>query len=245
MPQPNPLQLLALSLTVAPSAYLGPIFISNFITPHLQQLDLRWLPSFLFRRPATINSTTDTYSPRTSWSAPLPSGSFVVSCILSRAQSFLGTLLSPGRDEMGPAQIVRYTDSQKFDLHHDWFARPRVTDEDIASGRKRLYNRIAIFFMVLQNENVTEGTGETWFPYAKPIASQERLGNDEKDQRVWREHEEGGVAFKPIPGNAVFWVNLHANGSGDGRTLHAGLPVKGGIKTAMNVWPRVFFGPDA
>ena len=174
---------------------------------------------------------------------------------------------------MGQAQLVRYTEGQKFDLHHDWFSRPRLLDEDVETGRKRLYNRIATIFLTLQAENITEGTGETWFPYVKAINSPMSLGGnqaqkgsddlgvneDAKDEdrknenqargegaHWWREHEDGGLAFKAIPGNAIFWVNLFpGNGTGDGRTLHAGLPVKGGIKTAINIWPRVFFGPDA
>ncbi|KXX78319.1 Prolyl 4-hydroxylase 5 [Madurella mycetomatis] len=75
---------------------------------------------------------------RTSHSAPLPGGDAAVACALSRARAFLGTLLAPARDEMGPAQMVRYTPGQKFDLHHDWFKRPRIkltTDCPPAAGR--------------------------------------------------------------------------------------------------------------
>lgn len=201
---------------------------------------------------------------RTSWSAPLPVNNSLVDCILARSESFMGTLLLPGRDNMGQAQLVRYTEGQKFDLHHDWFSRPRLLDEDAKIGRRRLYNRIATIFLTLQADNITEATGETWFPYVKPITSGSDESKDEKKSEAaeketsvkgvkkgatspwWREHEDGGMAFKAIPGNALFWVNMFPNnGSGDGRTLHAGLPVKGGVKTAMNIWPRVFFGPDA
>ena len=55
------------------------------------------------------------------------------------------------------------------------------------------------------------------------------------------EQEDGGLAFRPIAGNAVFWVNLHANGTGDMRTRHAGLPLESGRKTAMNIWPRQYY----
>jgi prolyl 4-hydroxylase len=41
-------------------------------------------------------------------------------------------------------------------------------------------------------------------------------------------------------GSAIFWINLHRNGTGDERVMHAGLPLKGGRKTAMNIWPRQF-----
>ena len=194
---------------------------------------------------------------RTSWSAPLPGTDRTVACVLARAEGFLGSVLAAGRDEMGAAQMVRYTAGQKFDAHHDWFARPRLLDADAESGRRRLYNRVATLFAVLECAGCTEG--ETWFPEVWPVAAVPRAeghdgaGPDEKvssreggdDGRPWRVHERGGVAFRPIPGNAVFWVNLFPNGTGDTRTLHAGLPVGQGVKTAMNIWPRTFFGPDA
>ncbi len=194
---------------------------------------------------------------RTSWSAPLPDTDPTVACVLARAEGFLGSVLAAGRDEMGAAQMVRYTAGQKFDAHHDWFARPRLLDADAESGRRRLYNRVATLFAVLECAGCTEG--ETWFPEVRPVAAVPRAeeeggaGLDEKassregddDARPWRVHERGGVAFRPIPGNAVFWVNLFPNGTGDTRTLHAGLPVGQGVKTAMNIWPRTFFGPDA
>ena len=176
---------------------------------------------------------------RTSWSAPLPADDAAVRCVLARAEAFLGTVLAPGRDEMGVAQLVHYTAGQKFDPHHDWFRQPRLRDGD--GGRRRLYNRVATFFVVLE-ANVTSG-GETYFPMVGPAAPQDRA--EDRDRGVWREHEEGGLAFKPIAGNAVFWVNLLPNGTGDARTLHAGLPVADGTKTAMNIWPRAFFGPEA
>jgi prolyl 4-hydroxylase len=46
------------------------------------------------------------------------------------------------------------------------------------------------------------------------------------------------VTFRPIPGNAVFWQNLHGDGTGDRRTLHAGLPLTRGMKLGMNIWTR-------
>ncbi|KAK4178812.1 hypothetical protein QBC36DRAFT_366457 [Triangularia setosa] len=218
------------------------IYISNFVSESESQ-SLIDLSSPLLKPSPIVSRGADSAGSqaRTSWSAPLPEGSHLVNCILSRSSSFLGTLLFPGRDEMGPAQIVRYTDSQKFDLHTDWFSRPRITDEDRKTGRRRLYNRVATFFVVLQS-NLTEGSGETWFPKVKPITPHPTMADKDK---VWREHGDGGLAFKPIPGSAIFWVNLLPNGTGDMRTVHAGLPVKGGVKTGMNIWPRVFFGPDA
>ncbi|KAH9427211.1 hypothetical protein MCOR02_012336 [Pyricularia oryzae] len=62
--------------------------------------------------------------------------------------------------------VVRGRQRKKFDLHTDWFARPRVLDQGLAEGRTRLYNRVATFFAVLECEGCPEegGVGETWFP---------------------------------------------------------------------------------
>jgi len=227
------------------------IYISNFVHPSEAAAIIDIGTPLLTPSPLTgRGSDTAGHQARTSWSAPLPvaAGSdaapSAVDCVLARSEAFLGTLLAPGRDDVGRPQMVRYTAGQKFDAHRDWFARPRVSDADKAAGRRRMYNRVATLFVVLQT-NSTEG-GETWFPLAKPIA-----GGVDADRwegvegRVWREHEDGGLAFKAVPGNALFWVNLFPNGTGDGRVLHAGLPIKDGVKTAMNIWPRMYFGPDA
>ena len=47
-----------------------------------------------------------------------------------------------------------------------------------------------------------------------------------------------GVVFKPLPGNAVYWENFRADGSGRGfqETWHAGLPVVEGTKVGLNIW---------
>jgi prolyl 4-hydroxylase len=69
--------------------------------------------------------------------------------------------------------------------------------------------------------------------------------DEEEAERNWRVYEDGGVAFRPVPGNALVWVNLLPDGTGDGRVVHAGLPIADGVKFGLNIWPRTFFGPDA
>ena len=46
-----------------------------------------------------------------------------------------------------------------------------------------------------------------------------------------------GVTFLPIPGNAVFWVNL-VGGRGDQRVIHSGSVVTSGEKVGLNIWTR-------
>jgi prolyl 4-hydroxylase len=44
--------------------------------------------------------------------------------------------------------------------------------------------------------------------------------------------------FKVVPGNAVYWENFMADGTGRGyeETWHAGLPVRKGVKVGLNIW---------
>lgn len=241
-------------VTCAPSAYrteivsLDPllIYIHSFL--HEAEIDtlLRtaeplFKPSQVAKHGQKVN-TQD----RTSSSAGLPFDDRTVECVLDRATSFMGTMLVPGKDEMGPPQLVRYTAGQKFNIHHDWYDTPQWAYD----GSRRKFNRVASFFAILQ-DNCTDG--ETYFPYIgmgeQHSQQQQQLAehisrtwND--SDPAWRKHEQGGLAFRPIRGNALFWVNLHTNGSGDGRTMHAGLPVGAGLKTAMNIWPRQFYTVD-
>ncbi|GKT52772.1 2OG-Fe(II) oxygenase family oxidoreductase [Colletotrichum tofieldiae] len=171
---------------------------------------------------------------RTSWSAGLPIENAAVQCVLKRAEGFMGTTLAPGRDEIGPPQLVRYTEGQRFNVHHDWYD---AFQPDVRTGRDRRWNRIASFFAILQDECTG---GDTWFPKVRAVTPQHLT-----EEAHWRRHEDGGLAFKPVRGNAVFWVNLHENGTGDERVVHAGLPVGAGLKTAMNIWPRRYLGPEA
>ncbi|KAH6619348.1 hypothetical protein B0J18DRAFT_242087 [Chaetomium sp. MPI-SDFR-AT-0129] len=196
-------------------------------------------------------------SDRTSSSAGLPRTDPAVMCVLNRTRTFMGTMLRDGWDEMGPPQLVRYGEGEKFNMHHDWYNVPQQSGDD----RLRKWNRVASFFAIL--EDACTG-GETYFPFAKPITlpspNGERMwGGDVKPlvtegggsdvegaevavaQPLWREHEDGGLAFRPVASNAIFWVNLHPNATGDVRTHHAGLPLKSGRKTAMNIWPRQYY----
>ncbi|SPO04585.1 uncharacterized protein DNG_07270 [Cephalotrichum gorgonifer] len=215
------------------------IYIHDFLSP-TEISTLLSLGADLFKPSTTTKrgrSTKDTS--RTSWSAALPLSSDAVQCVLSRAEAFMGTMHAPGRDDIGAPQLVRYRPGQKFDLHHDWYPRPQRSMADGERGRDRRWNRPASFFAVL--EDGCEG-GETYFPHVRDVAPQERAA---EGRFPWRAHEEGGLAFRPVAGNALFWVNLFANGTGDGRTRHAGLPVTDGVKTAMNIWPKQYVGKDA
>lgn len=202
------------------------IYIHDFLTrPEITALletgDPLFKPSLTTKRGRSAPDKS-----RTSKSAGLPRGDPAVECVLERAEHFMGAMFAPGKDEMGVPQLVRYGPGEKVDFHYDWF--PRLQRNAEREGR---WNRPASFFVTL--EDGCEG-GETHFPN---ISAATPLGGEE-GKFPWREHEGGGVAFRPVKGNALFWVNLLGDGTGDERTRHAGLPVEGGRKTAMNIWPR-------
>ncbi|KAJ4372464.1 hypothetical protein N0V83_004238 [Neocucurbitaria cava] len=177
---------------------------------------------------------------RTSQSAPLPMEHPLVDCLLSRARTFMGSMMLP-HEPFSVPQLVRYFPSQKYDLHTDFWPEHQIMND----GSNRLFNRVASFFVFLR-DNCTEG--ETYFPLVEPSHTDPHAAHDfeklygGKVARGQMEGEEKGVKFKPITGNAVFWVNVDEEGKGDRRLIHAGLPVKEGEKIGLNLWPRKFFG---
>jgi prolyl 4-hydroxylase len=220
------------------------IYIQSLLTPSdisslLATADARFAPSTVVKY-GRGQHTTD----RTSSSAGLPRDDAAVMCVLNRSREFMGTLLRDSWDEMGPPQLVRYREDERFNIHHDWYETPQWAND----GSRRQWNRVASFFAILQ-DNCTGG--ETHFPYISGISPPSPRGesgwaakgptDDGAEEPLWREHESGGLAFRPIAGNAIFWINLFPNGTGDRRTMHAGLPVEDGLKTAMNIWPRQYY----
>lgn len=242
----------ATAFVCAPPAYhteivsLDPllIYIHGFL--HADEIDSLLATGKPLFKPSTVTKygrKVDTPD-RTSSSAALPLRDPAVKCVLARTMEFLGTLMRAG-DEMGPPQLVRYTAGQHFNIHHDWYDTPQRAYD----GSRRSFNRVASFFAVLEDD-CTEG--ETYFPYVtgtpaegayggRPVEHAKPRRSWKESDPTWRKHEDGGLAFRPVKGNALFWVNLHANGTGDLRTMHAGLPVGEGLKTAMNIWPRQFY----
>ncbi|KAH8905727.1 hypothetical protein BR93DRAFT_697771 [Coniochaeta sp. PMI_546] len=225
------------------------IYVHSLISPAeiaslLETGEPRFAPSKVVKY-----GSKHTTSDRTSSSAGLPRDDPAVACVLNRARNFMGTMMRDGWDDMGPPQLVRYSAGQRFNLHHDWFDAPHWATD----GSNRRWNRVASFFAIL-DDNCTGG--ETHFPYIQGIVPQSprnepawvggwvNARGEEDIRPLWRAHEQGGLAFRPVAGNAIFWVNLHPNGTGDMRTMHAGLPLVEGTKTAMNIWPRQFYPYD-
>lgn len=222
------------------------VYIHSFLRPSEIESLIRTADPLFKPSTVTKNGRKVGSDERTSSTAGLPLEDPAVQCVLDRASQFMGEVMRKGVDEMGPPQLVRYTAGQKFNIHHDWYDSPQWAYD----GSNRQFNRVASFFAILQ-DNCTDG--ETYFPYIGPPAEDQGMVVERpaREQRrwtgsdpVWRAHENGGLAFRPIKGNALFWLNLHSDGTGHEKTMHAGLPVGDGLKTAMNIWPRQFYAVD-
>lgn len=167
---------------------------------------------------------------RTSYSAYLDKADPIMECIGARALDFHGGVQRALADYGNP-QLVRYEPGQKVNLHYDWWQEPQNR-----SGQ--LYNRRTTILAYLEDDCTG---GETYFPLLRAM-NDTGAPHQEKGMRFWTDHEDGqGLLVRPWRGNAVFWVNLHTNGTGDTRTLHASLPVEKGKKVAMNFWPPQYF----
>ncbi|KAI4907451.1 hypothetical protein J4E90_009480 [Alternaria incomplexa] len=214
------------------------IYINNF-TSAREAEELIHLGSSEFAESFISRSrgNTQRVTGRTSQSAPLPLGDPLVECLLNRARTFMGSMLLPSEPFSIP-QLVRYFPAQKYNLHTDFWPEHQITT--LENGRQMYYNRVASFFVFLR-DNCTDGY--TSFPLVEPSSSIDLEGlYNGKVAHGEMDGEAKGMKFKPIQGNAVFWVNLDKHGNGDRRVVHAGLPVGEGEKIGLNIWPRKYFG---
>ena len=248
------------------------IYIQDLITPTeitslLHAAEPAFAPSEVTKYGRALR-TAD----RTSSSAGLPRDNPAVVCVLARAREFMGTMLRDGWDEMGPVQLVRYRAGQRFNTHYDWYDVPRWANDNSPRTWNRVASFFAILqdnctdgethFPHIKGISAPSPFGEKMWDGRR---AEDAIGEDggaageeevaQRDEALtsqkqgktlpfWREHEDGGLAFRPVAGNAIFWVNLFPNGTGDERTLHAGLPLGEGLKTAMNIWPRQYYPHD-
>ncbi|KAL9119446.1 MAG: hypothetical protein Q9187_003999 [Circinaria calcarea] len=173
-------------------------------------------PSKVYTSPYDEETPPPSY--RTSSSCILPTGDAIVSLVKQRALMLIGFIPFLGVEAL---QLVQYGPSALFAMHYDWFETPLMS----TSGED--YNRIASFFLYL-DANCTAGA--TYFP--RLPAPPENVHGDRFSTTANRT----GLAVMPNLGSGVFWINLGANGTGDERVLHAGLPVSEGSKIGMNIW---------
>jgi prolyl 4-hydroxylase len=112
----------------------------------------------------------------------------------------------------------------EFRPHYDWFS---TTDNP----------RVSTFFVYLDCKNC-EG-GATQFPRIEGKFSAKWC--DWVDCSGSEDSEEvGGVGFKPVSGNAVYWAQQYPNGTYHPGTWHAGMPIRKGTKYGMNIMTRQY-----
>jgi len=203
------------------------LYINNFVHNEEIKEMLDAVNGTFASSKVSLGARKQTASSRTSQSAGLPKNLSITQCVGDRALDFMGTALHEG-DDIGTIQLVKYATGEQFKNHHDWFpTRQRSTDG-------RAFNRLASFFVYLDDNCTDCGTHFPQLEVPPPLGK--------RDDSKYYAHPDGGLVFPPIKGNAVFWMNLFSNGTGDKRTLHAGLPLEEGSKIGMNIWVRKFFG---
>lgn len=197
-------------------AYINPL-------PKYSCIVLRFDRDPLFKPSGTVNSQgiKKQSTNRTSSTAYLPNSDAVVQRIAARASEFQGFKSYKGTD----LQLTRYYRGQQFKPHFDWFLERSETT-------MRHGNRMTTFFVILEASCTQCGTR---FPKI-------HLDCAGKDARLNETIDCGdleGLTVRAVPGSATFWRNLHFNGTGDNRTLHAGLPPEDGVKIGLNIWTSV------
>ena len=165
------------------------------------------------------NGTTTVNGFRTSSTAFLPKEDFISQCILARAAEYQGYV---DLDWMEELQVTRYIRSQHFGSHYDWL-------QDERGPGDRTWDRETTFFASLEANCSSCGTH---FPNLVYHWENE----DPRWCRIVDCNEKDGLTVNPVVGSALFWTNLHPDGIGDRRMLHAGLPVPDGQKTGLNIW---------
>jgi prolyl 4-hydroxylase len=141
----------------------------------------------------------------------------VVRRIEKRAINFQGWR---GEDtHIQPLKTQRYGYNGYFSFHYDW-------DPSVKEG-----NRVTTFMIYLVDECTGGGTNFPRLQQPDDHRWCDVIACDEDDRDGY-----DGVTFKPVAGSAIFWENMHPNGSFHHGVRHASLPVKSGEKVGLNIW---------
>ena len=165
---------------------------------------------------------------RRSQTAFLPENDPFCDCLIERMKLLLGNVQ---HQHVEGLQLVKYSaEADRFRLHTDW--TEVLQNHTINSnGVMRQSRRLASIFVYLEDDCVR---GETFFPELRSV-SESADGDKFAIASCGK-----GLLVKPNRGNGIFWNNLHANGTGDMRLAHAGLPIESGVKIGLNMWSRYY-----
>ncbi|KAI0025078.1 hypothetical protein F4780DRAFT_722123 [Xylariomycetidae sp. FL0641] len=201
------------------------IYLAGFLTAeeraHLQAITQ---DSFADSAVADDTGASGVRQTRTSQSTNVAPRDDVVRCIEERARGFQGADVP--RSHLEALQLVRYGRGGRYHFHTDWYVNAAHAHGAVGGNRASSF-----FAYVRAGANLTGGG--TNFPLVAAPADPSWCRYVDCDE-PW----DNGVTFRPVEGNAVFWSNVREDGSGDPRTLHAGLPVTSGEKIGMNIWTR-------
>lgn len=150
-----------------------------------------------------------------------------VRCVEARARALQGW-----RDEVWVERlrVQRYRPGGHYGHHFDW-----------SSGRGG-WGRVSSFMAWVDNGDGALTGGGTEFPALRGSGDPRWCRFVECPANGTGEGDggdgQGGTVFKPLVGNAVYWENFRADGTGRGyeETWHAGLPVVEGVKVGLNIW---------
>ncbi|OLN88233.1 putative prolyl 4-hydroxylase 3 [Colletotrichum chlorophyti] len=215
------------------------LYIENFLSP-AERAHLLDISQPIFE-PSTITHDGESVqrdtSVRQSEVAMIPRTE-TVRCIEARVRALQGW-----REELWVERLrtQRYVEGGHYSYHFDWSAN--------RGGWGRVSSMMVWVDARAEDGVPGEGGGEglvgggTEFPLLTVPGQRARwcrfleCGGDHAEGRH-EEETEKGVTFRAVPGNAVFWENFRADGSGAGyeETWHAGLPVKQGVKVGLNIW---------
>lgn len=195
------------------------VHVENFLTLHERQHLLALSEGRAIRSLIDSSSGISHLSPeRTSSTAFLPATDHIANCVRERAAEFQGYIPVANIERL---QVTHYDAGQEFKVHYDW----RVSSE----AANRTGDRLSTFFGILESN--CENCG-TWFPRMSANWAQE----DKRWCHFVNCSRRDSLEIIPVPGSALFWRNLHEDGSGDESVLHAGLKVESGVKVGLNIW---------
>lgn len=145
-----------------------------------------------------------------------------VRCVEERARAFQGWRPNLFIERMW---AQRYNATGHYRHHYDW-----------AGSAARGGDRQSTFMVYLAADCQGGGTN---FPRMTMPASKKwcRVLECEEDGSLSEQsREHGGITFKPIKGNAIYWENLRPDGTGIPETWHGAFPVRTGTKVGLNIW---------
>ncbi|KAK0710808.1 hypothetical protein B0H67DRAFT_516433 [Lasiosphaeris hirsuta] len=190
------------------------IYLKGFLT-EAERTHLKAVGKSTFNSTPTKTGPHSIYIPRDA----------VVECIEERTLAFQGYASS--HTHLEPFQLDRHTpDTAPDEPQPDWFADQSYRLAE--NGGNRISSLHALVHVA---PDIADGGIN--FPLLN-APRDEHWCDVVNCDGAWEE----GVTFRPVEGNAVYWENLDADGSGREEVVKRGLPVAKGEKIGLNIWTR-------